>query len=205
LQDDVLNLVAAKKGHFLLESGHHGSLWLDLELLCLRPGRLRPFVVELANRLSKLEIEYVCGPLVEGALVSLMVAAELDVYFCYSERFTRRTEDGLFPVGYRIPDTLRGNVREKRVVIVNDVINAGSAVRGTFDGLQGCGAKIAGIGALLVLGTAAREFARSKNVALESIAALPNTLWTASECPLCSSGVPLEDVARFREFLGTAV
>lgn len=31
-------------GHFLLESGHHGDLWLDLELLCLRPRQIEPSV-----------------------------------------------------------------------------------------------------------------------------------------------------------------
>jgi hypothetical protein len=35
-------------------------------------------------------------------------------------------------VKYRIPPALRSQVRGKRVAIVNDVINAGSAVRGTF-------------------------------------------------------------------------
>ena len=199
MRDDVLNLVRARKGHFLLESGHHGNLWLDLELLCLRPALLRPLITGLANRLSRLEIELVCAPLIEGAFVGLMVASELNVQvLTYSERFARRTEDGLFPGGYRIPDVLRSSVHQKRVAIVNDVINAGSAVRGTFDDLQNCGARIAGIGALLVLGTAAQEFAISENVALESMATVPNNLWTASACPLCSSGMPLEDVAGFR-------
>ncbi len=92
---------------------------------------------------------------------------------------------------------LRSSVHQKRVAIINNVVNAGSAVRGTFDDLQNCGARIVGIGALLVLGTAPQEFASSEHVALESMAAVPNTLWTASACPLCSSGIPLEDVAGF--------
>jgi len=65
---DVLDLLSARKGHFFLESGHHGNLWLDLELLCLRPGLLRPLISELAKRLSRLEVEVVCGPFVEGHL-----------------------------------------------------------------------------------------------------------------------------------------
>ena len=55
-----------------------------------------------------------------------------------------------------------------------------------------------GIGALLVLGTAAQDFATRKNLMLESTSAAPNTLWPASTCPLCSSGAPLEDIAGFR-------
>jgi len=194
VQDDVLSLLAARRGHFLLESGHHGDLWLDLELLCLRPRLVQPFARELATRMSKLEVDAVCGPLVEGAFVGLMVAAELNVDFAYSERFFQPPEDALFPVGYRIPNVLRSVLRNKRVAIVNDVVNAGSAVRGTFAALTDCGATPVAIGALVVLGAAAAEFAASKDLALESLAALPNTIWTARECPLCAAGAALQDV-----------
>jgi orotate phosphoribosyltransferase len=137
LQDDVLSLLAARKGHFLLESGHHGDLWLDFELLRLRPRLVQPAAVELAERLSVHGVDAVCGPLVEGAFVGLLVAAELDVDFSYSERFAQPAEDGLFPAGYRIPDALHSSVRNKRVAIVSDVVNAGSAVRGTFAAFGG--------------------------------------------------------------------
>jgi orotate phosphoribosyltransferase len=178
-------------GHFLLESGHHSDLWLDLELLCLRPRLVEPAAVELAQRLSVHGVDTVCGPLVEGAFVGLMVAAELDVDFTYSERFAQPAEDGLFPAGYRISNAFEGRLRNKRVAIVNDVVNAGSAVRGTFAALAACGAAPVVIGALLVLGTAASEFAASRNVAL------PNSLWTPRECPLCVSGAMLENVGGF--------
>jgi orotate phosphoribosyltransferase len=198
LPEELLNLLSVRKGHFLLESGHHGTLWLDLELLCHNPRRVQPLAAELATRLSKLQAEIICGPLVEGAFVGLMAASELNVAFAYSERFARPAKDGLFPAGYRIPDALRNSLPQKRVAIVNDVINAGSAVRGTFAALEECGSTVVGIGALLVLGTAASEFASQKNVVLETLATLPNDLWQPPACPLCSSGVPLEDVAEFR-------
>jgi hypothetical protein len=31
VHETVLELLSARNGHFLLESGHHGDLWLDLE------------------------------------------------------------------------------------------------------------------------------------------------------------------------------
>jgi orotate phosphoribosyltransferase len=197
VQRRVLELLSARTGHFLLESGHHGELWLDLESLCLRPPLVQDVADELAESIAPLGIDAVCGPLVEGAFVGLLVALKLRVQFVYSERFARPAENGLFPAGYRIPATLREGLRGKRVAIINDVINAGSAVRGTFDDLKECGATVSAIGALLVLGTAAAEFASSKNVPLKSIAAMPNRLWTPQECPLCASDVALQDVASF--------
>jgi orotate phosphoribosyltransferase len=197
MQETILNLLDPKSGHFLLESGHHGDRWLDLEALCLRPRLLDPLIVELANRLAAFGIDAVCGPLVEGAFVALIVANRLDVEFTYSERHSQPAPDGLFPAAYRVPVTLRGKLRGKRVAIVNDVINAGSAVKGTFTDLQECEANVVAIGALLVLGTAASEFATQMNLALIALETLPNNLWTAQTCPLCSSGVPLQDVAGF--------
>jgi len=31
MAENVLELLSARRGHFLLESGHHGDLWFDLE------------------------------------------------------------------------------------------------------------------------------------------------------------------------------
>jgi orotate phosphoribosyltransferase len=169
MHEQVLELLSARKGHFLLESGHHGDLWLDLESLCLHPKRVQTIAGKLAERMSKKEIDAVCGPLVEGAFVGLMVAMLLGVQFTYSERFARPAEDRLFPAGYRVPAPLREGLRGKRVAIVNDVINAGSAMRGTLADLESCGAAVVDISALLILGTAASVFAFSKSVPLYSI------------------------------------
>jgi orotate phosphoribosyltransferase len=41
--DGLIEALAARRGHFRLESGHHGELWLDLDPLFARPARLAPF------------------------------------------------------------------------------------------------------------------------------------------------------------------
>jgi len=197
VQDRVLELLSARRGHFLLESGHHGDLWLDLETLCLRPQLVQEAACELAALIASLAPDIICGPLVEGAFVGLMVALRLKAEFIYSERFARPAQDGLFPAGYRIPEVLRAQLRGRRVAIVNDVTNAGSAVRGTFSDLEDCGATVVGIGSLLVLGTAASEFAAAKQVPLVTIAQAANHLWTPRQCPLCTAGVSLQDVAGY--------
>src|SRR3989304_1709366 len=86
IQHPIVRLMSSRSGHFLLESGHHGSLWLDLELLCLDPAAVRPFAVELAARLKRYDVQAVCGPLIEGAFVALMVAPAPGVAFTYAER-----------------------------------------------------------------------------------------------------------------------
>jgi orotate phosphoribosyltransferase len=163
MRKEVLELLSGRQGHFLLESGHHGDLWLDLERLCLQPQRAQAFAANLTGPLSGLHLDAVCGPLVEGAFVAILVALQLDTQFVYSERFVRPTADGLFPAGYRVPAPLRAGLRGKRVAIVNDVTNAGSAVIGTFADLEECGANVVAISTLLVLGSAAARFANPKH------------------------------------------
>jgi orotate phosphoribosyltransferase len=189
--DDVIALMPARRGHFLLESGHHGDLWLDLELLCVSPEPVRRLAARVAARLAPYEIDAVCGPLVEGAFVALMVAEALGVPFSYAERFPDPKSGALLPIDYRIPRALRAQVRDKRVAVVNDVINAGSAVRGALIDLEACGARPVAIGTLLVLGSSAARLAADRGVALETLASLPNNIWAPAECPLCVRGVPL--------------
>jgi orotate phosphoribosyltransferase len=192
MHDEVMKLLAAEQGHFVFESGHHGTTWMDLETLFLHPGRIEPLTAELAHRLRSCGAEVVCGPLVEGAFLALMVAKHLQLPFTYSERFFDSTDRQLYPYGYRIPRTLHPPVRGKRVLIINDVINAGSAVRGTAAELEQVGATVVALGALLVLGQWTARFAKEKALQLDVLASLDNALWPPSACPLCVRGVPLQ-------------
>jgi orotate phosphoribosyltransferase len=197
----ILQLFPSRTGHFLLESGHHGELWLDLELLGHHPRSLETLVAPLAAKLVPFGVEIVCGPLIEGAFVGLMVAAQLGCAFAYSERFARPSADGLFPAGYSIPRGLRTTLRNKRVALVNDVTSAGSAVKGTFADLQSSGAQIVAIASLLVLGDSAAQFAERNHIPLLALSTRPNRLWTPETCPLCASGVQLEDIEGFASLL----
>jgi orotate phosphoribosyltransferase len=192
-QREVERLLPARRGHFRLESGHHGELWLDLELLFIRPSEIRPLAEQLARTVSKYAVEAVCGPLVEGAFVASMVAPVLGVPFTYTEAKVDSGAERLFPVEYILPPALRTTLTGRRVAVINDVINAGSAVRGTLRSLRNCGAEPVAIGTLAVLGDSAAKLARDAGIGLETLARIPNEIWTPSECPLCTRRVPLDD------------
>ena len=186
MEEQILGLLSARRGHFLLESGHHGNLWLDLDSLFLRPAVLLPFARELAGRLAAHRVEAVVGPLVGGAFVAQMVAAELDIGFVFAER-----RSGSNGVSYRIPDALHDSLHGKTVAIVDDAVNAGSATRATYAALKALGARPVAVGALLILGDTALPFFEANNLAVESIARLANELWKPAACPLCAAGAPL--------------
>jgi len=167
---------------------------MDLETLCLKPREIRPFAVQLARQLVQYQVDVICGPMVEGAFIALLVAGELGCDFVYAERHVDGNNEQLFPVKYRLPKTLRSTVSGKRVAIVNDVINAGSAVLGAWTDLQEQGARVVAIGALLVLGEPIVKFAAEQKISLETLKQMPNNLWVPAKCPLCAAGEPIEIV-----------
>jgi len=133
------------------------------------------------------------GPLVEGAFVGLLVASSLRLPFFYSEPQRDDSEPGLFPVSYPIPKPLQAQLPGRRVAVVNDVINAGSAVRGTLAALEECDARPVAIGTLAVYGEAATKLAAAHEVPLETLASFPSQVWEPLSCPLCSRGIPLTE------------
>lgn len=189
---NVLDLLKVRRGHFRYESGYHGEIWHDLDRLFFDPRLIAPLIRELATGLARYDVEAIVGPLVGGALVAQMIAAELGALFAYSEPQRPSSPDALYSVAYRLPASVAALLQGKRVAIVDDVVNAGSAVRGTFSALVEAGATPVAAGALLVLGEAAHPFLSENGVSLETLATLANPLWTPADCPSCASGAPLD-------------
>jgi orotate phosphoribosyltransferase len=187
-------LTAGRRGHFQLESGHHSELWFDLDGLFTVPGRIGPFVKQLAESLRSYNVAAVCGPLLGGAFLAQLVAHDLDVDFCFTERVMPQDATGLYPARYLLPAAFAARVNGRRIAMVDDVMSAGSALRGTYTELQTHGAEPVVAGALMVLGTTGADFFAEQQVAVEAMAHESYSLWLPSECPLCKAGGPLENV-----------
>jgi orotate phosphoribosyltransferase len=188
-------LVAGRRGHFLLESGLHSERWLDLDPLFADQRRIAPFVAELASVIRPYRVDVVCGALVGGAFLAQLLARALDAEFSYTERVTTNDADGLFQARYRLPAGFVSRVARKRVAIVDDVMSAGSALRGTYAELQRHSVKPVVAGALLVLGSKGEDFFSAEGVPVVATARDEFATWAPSECPLCASASPLERVS----------
>jgi orotate phosphoribosyltransferase len=191
MRADLSALFQERRGHFALESGHHGRRWLDLELLFRSPAAVRPFAQELAAKLERYRPEVICGPLNEGAFVALFVAETVGAEFVYATRQADPSSSELFSVRYALPAPLRDVVKQRRVAVVNDVINAGSAVRGALGDLYEQNANVVAIGTLLCLGETPDNLARNAGLPLESLDEDSSEIWAPGRCPLCASGMPL--------------
>jgi orotate phosphoribosyltransferase len=93
VREELLSLVGVQAGHFVLESGYHTDEWWHLESLCQRPVTLMPYVQARAGRIKECDPEVVCGSLVEGAFIALLVASQLSCDFAYASRFPGDVEE----------------------------------------------------------------------------------------------------------------
>jgi orotate phosphoribosyltransferase len=200
----LLELLDGRAGHFQLESGHHGELWLDLDAFLLRPALLLPYVEALARRLAEtVRPDAISGPLLGGALIASAVATALDCELYVAEPASAAGTPGeLFRARYAVPQPVRGRLPGRRVAVLDDVVNAASATRATVADLRAAGAIVVAVGALLVLGDRASEYAAQEGVPLIYVESLPNRIWEPAACPLCASGEALEDLRRGTDTTG---
>ncbi len=187
------DLVQGRRGHFRLESGHHSALWLDLDALFAESGSIAPFVAGLSGQLRPYEINVVCGPLLGGAFLAQLVAQALGAEFAFTQR-QPSTGDGLYDARYELPQVYQTRLRGHRVAIVDDVMSAGSALRGTYAALRAHGAIPVVAGALLVLGDVGAGFFAQEHLPVAAVLRDVYDLWTPGTCPLCATRQPLEDV-----------
>ncbi len=159
------------------------------------PPDLQPFVSALAERVSAFQPEIICGPLVEGAFIALLVASQLGCEFAYALRIPS-DDDKLFPVSYRLPAALHFAVKGKRVVIVNDVISAGSAVRGAIEDVLQLSGNVVAVASVVVLGDAFVQFSRAHTLPLVALFQRNLNLWLPDKCPLCAAGSIPEHLAQ---------
>jgi orotate phosphoribosyltransferase len=178
-----------RRGHFAYESGDHGDVWLALELLFRDPRRLQPLAALLAQRLRAQQADLVCAPLVGGALVGLGVAHELGLAYAYAERHPPSPGHS---ARYALPPALRAGLAGKRVIVVDDAINAGSAAAACVREVAACGGRAVALAALVVRESAPAELARSLALPVEALLAVPWQIWPADGCPRCRSGQPLD-------------
>jgi orotate phosphoribosyltransferase len=111
-----LDLVSGRRGHFRLESGHHGALWLNLDTLFVDERRIAPFVTALVEAIRPYTPSAICGPLQGGAFLAQLVARSLRAEFWFTERVmpADRTGDGLYRARYVLPSALSARARASR-------------------------------------------------------------------------------------------
>lgn len=186
----VARLARPRRGHFDLGTGYHGDVWLELDALFLRPALLRPYVHTLAGLLRPHQADAVCGPAEGGAFLAQAIADVLAVAFLPAARAP--ASPAADTAAYLLP-RVPGGISGWRVAVVDDAVNAGTAVRACCGLLRGRGAVPVALAALLSLGPAATVVAQAVSVPFYPADTVQSQAWPAAQCPLCAAGTPLND------------
>jgi orotate phosphoribosyltransferase len=190
----VLDLAGSRRGHFVMESGYHSSLWFDLEGLFDDSTGIDVFVDQLAAKLRSYEVEVACGPATGGAKLAERIAQRLGCNFAFTEPRPADAE-GMFKARYALAPQFSDGLRDKRVALVDDVMSAGSSLRATLAEVEAGGARTVVVGALHVLGGAGVDFFLQRGLAVEAVGRGDYEMWRPDSCPLCAAGAPLDDAA----------
>ena len=180
--------------HIVYTSGRHGSAYVNKDAVYPHTNRVSELCRLIADAVASYEIDVVCGPATGAIILSQWTGHHLRRPAVYAEK---AAEGGMvLKRGY---DRL---VAGKRVLLVEDVLNTGGSLRETVRAVEAAGGHVVVAAALVNRGgvTAADVGAP----ALVSLLSLPLDSWTAADCPLCRSGVPVNtDVGKGREFRST--
>ncbi len=165
------------KGHFLLTSGRHSDLYLQIAQAFCHPDCSEMLAGELVKRFCDAKVDIVIGPALGGVILSYEVARQLGVSCIYCERVNGRMK---LRRGFQIQPG-------QRVLIVEDVVTTGASLNETIELVQETGGNIAGIGVIIDRTLGSVDY----GMRMESIIELDLESHPADECPMCQNGEPL--------------
>lgn len=188
-RDDVPHRTQTYKGHFLCESGCHSDRWLDFDYLFADAKATRGWACALAERVRNWEPQVVCGVHVGAARIAQQMAEELNAVVVFAER--RAPSNG--SVEYRLSETVCESIRDRRVVIVEDVEIASFALATVKSQVQSCRGETVGFASVISVGRGIYQMSTDEKVPCEVLHTIKATMWTAQNCPMCRAGNVLMD------------
>lgn len=204
-------------GHFVYKSGKHGSRYVNKDALFQNPYITQWAIGgALAGLAPDIDIDVVVSPVTGGIVLANWTAVSLSfpdraVQAVFAERkeetivspeergsvltprssYNRKPGD-VFLVRHPGFVIRRGGdkiIREKNVLVVDDVVNDGSSLRETIEAVRVCGGIVVAAICLYNRGAATAE---SLGVPVfRSVIAHPETRYAAEDCPHCCLDVPV--------------
>ena len=166
-----------ERGHFLLSSGLHSPVYVQVARLLQHPRIATAVFEEMARPFADRGIQLVAGPAIGAVIIAYEVARYLGARATWTERVDGR-------MALRRSFSVAPG---ERALIVEDVITTGGSVLEVRETLVSAGADVVGIAAIVDrLGTD-----RLGDVPVEALARMPLPTHPREACPLCAEGIPL--------------
>ncbi|OGO00356.1 MAG: orotate phosphoribosyltransferase [Chloroflexi bacterium RBG_13_51_52] len=170
---------ALLKGHFLLTSGLHSSVYWEKALVIQYPEYTEKLCRMIADHYKKSGVQVVAGPTTPGIILSYETARQLGVRSIFAER----DESGsgrVFRRGFHI------SLGEK-VLIVDDILTTGGSINEVIAAVKKLGGIVVGVGVLVLRAAQEPDFA----VPFYACHRTEVVTYRPEQCPLCAKGIPL--------------
>jgi orotate phosphoribosyltransferase len=169
---------AMLEGHFQLSSGRHSGLYVEKFRLLERPPQTEALCRMIADWARDLAPGVVAGPTTGGIIISYEVARHLGLLSIFAERDEAGGRS--FGRGFTVSP-------RERVLVVDDVLTTGGAIRDVIDAVRRAGGEPVGVAVLI------DRSGGKVDLGVPLFACLPLDLPTyeAGACPLCDQGLPL--------------
>jgi orotate phosphoribosyltransferase len=181
LREVLMKSGVLREGHFLLTSGKHSDRYFEKFRILEQPSVCERFAMAIADHFRGAGATAVCGPTTGGVIIAYEVARQLGVRCIIAEKSETGRKVGR---GFRLE-------HEDRVLVVDDVLTTGGSIRETLAALVPSGAQVVGVGVYVD-----RSPGVDFGVSLFGAYRQPVAVWEPSSCPLCQSGVALEEPGR---------
>jgi len=179
-------------GHFKLTSGKHSNTYINKDSIYCKTDLfelvIRNMIFEIAMSFNGYEV--ITGPAIAGAILAAPIANTIGKTFVYPEKVEDQPLHG-DPSKWWKMEFRRGYdkvIKDKRVLIVEDIITTGSSVEKTIKAIQECDG--IPIGVMAIWNRTGWHKLSIKSLINEKV----DSWWPQNNgCPLCIEGVPLQD------------
>jgi orotate phosphoribosyltransferase len=183
--------------HFVYINGEHGDGWIDKDAIFPNTEWASELCAMLAQRVSDRNAEIVCGPATGGLIVSQWTAHHLRLPSVFADHGKEQGYDPAAALAaggpLRPPFVLKRGydraVRNRRVLVVDDVVNTGESLLETTQAVRDAGGEVITVAALCTRGNAGADDVGCSDFAYLAEIEIPS--WPAAECKLCRDGVPV--------------
>lgn len=175
-----------ENSHFIYSSGLHGSSYMNKDAVYPYTDDISKLCKELAGKFKDYNVEAVVSPAIGGVILTQWVAhflselTENTILAVYAEK----TEDKKSFVFTRNYDEL---IKGKKVLIVDDILTAGTSIKKTIDAIGDAGAQIVGAGVLCNRG----GINEVEGMPVTSLFDFKMESWLAEDCLLCKKKIPV--------------
>lgn len=174
--------------HFVYTSGKHGSVYINKDMLYPHTQKTSDVCKLIAERFKTKDINVVVGPSIGGIILSQWTAYHLtklnkkEILSVFTEKDDKSNQ--IFKRGY---DKL---VRDKRVLIVEDLTTTGGSVAKVVKSVKKAGGKVIAV-CVMVNRDPEKVTSISIGAPLTYLGIFRAEAFDAENCPLCKKNVSI--------------